>query len=50
VQRFEYSFELAWKTIKDHLEKSGVIFAMVALRQVLKGAFAATLMADILEP
>jgi nucleotidyltransferase substrate binding protein (TIGR01987 family) len=46
VQRFEYSFELAWKTIKDYLENSGVIFTIVAPRQVLKGAFAAKLIAD----
>ncbi len=23
IQRFEYSFELAWKTIKDYLEEAG---------------------------
>lgn len=25
VQRFEYTLELAWKTIKDYLEGSGVV-------------------------
>ena len=25
VQRFEYTLELAWKTIKDYLEESGVV-------------------------
>jgi nucleotidyltransferase substrate binding protein (TIGR01987 family) len=46
IQRFEYSFELAWKTIKDYLEDSGVVFALVAPRQVLKDAFAVKLMTD----
>jgi nucleotidyltransferase substrate binding protein (TIGR01987 family) len=46
IQRFGYSFELAWKTIKDYLEDSGVVFAIVAPRQVLKDAFAAKLMTD----
>jgi hypothetical protein len=25
VQRFEFAFELAWKTLKDYLEENGVI-------------------------
>ena len=24
IQRFEYSYELAWKTMKDYLEGSGI--------------------------
>lgn len=46
VQRFEYSFELAWKTVKDFLEAGGVIFSPVTPRQVLKDAFAAKVIAD----
>jgi nucleotidyltransferase substrate binding protein (TIGR01987 family) len=46
IQRFGYSFELAWKTIKDYLEDSGAVFAIVAPRQVLKDAFAAKLIND----
>jgi nucleotidyltransferase substrate binding protein (TIGR01987 family) len=46
VQRFEYCFELAWKTAKDYLEESGVVFATVTPRQVLKDAFAAKVIAD----
>ena len=46
IQRFEYTFELAWKTIKDFLEDSGMIFATVTPRQVLKDAFAAKVIAD----
>ena len=46
IQRFEYSFELAWKVIKDFLEESGVVLAIITPRQVLKDAFAAKIIAD----
>ena len=46
VQRFEYCFELAWKTVKDYLEQGGVVFATVTPRQVLKDAFAAKILPD----
>ena len=36
IQRFEYCFELAWKTVKDYLEAGGLTFAVVTPRQVLK--------------
>ena len=37
VQRFEYTFELAWKTLKDFLELQG--FSVAYLREVIKTAF-----------
>jgi len=46
IQRFEYCFELAWKTVKDYLEQSGFVLATVTPRQVLKDAFAAKILAD----
>ncbi len=46
IQRFEYCFELSWKTVKDYLEESGFVFATVTPRQVLKDAFAAKVLAD----
>lgn len=46
VQRFEYTLELAWKTIKDYLEQSGVVLSAVTPRQVIKDAFAARLLTD----
>lgn len=46
IQRFEYSFELAWKTIKDYLEESGLVLATVTPRQFLEDAYGAKILAD----
>lgn len=46
VQRFEYTFELSWKTLKDFLEEGGVIITPLTPRQVIKEAFAAKLIPD----
>ena len=46
IQRFEYSFELVWKTVKDFLEAGGLIIAPVTPRQVLKDAFGAKVITD----
>jgi nucleotidyltransferase substrate binding protein (TIGR01987 family) len=46
IQRFEYSYELAWKTLKDYLEASGVVINPVTPRQVIKEGFAAKIIAD----
>ncbi len=46
TQRFEYCFELAWKTTKDYMEANGVVFAVVTPREVVKDAFAAKIIAD----
>ena len=36
VQRFEYTFELGWKTLKDYLEFSGVALSEATPRKVIK--------------
>ena len=46
IQRFEYTFELAWKTLKDRLEYDGVHIPTVTPRNVIRGAFAAGLIDD----
>lgn len=46
VQRFEYTFELAWKTLKDYLVYHGVTFDQITPRSVIKQAFAAGIIAD----
>jgi nucleotidyltransferase substrate binding protein (TIGR01987 family) len=46
VQRFEYTFELAWKLLKDFQEAEGATISPLTPRQVIKDAFAARLLAD----
>ena len=46
IQRFEYAYELAWKTMKDYLEANGVAITPVTAREVIKQAFAAKLVVD----
>jgi nucleotidyltransferase substrate binding protein (TIGR01987 family) len=43
VQRFKYTYELGWKTLKDYLQHSGVTINPVTPRQVFKAAFKANL-------
>jgi nucleotidyltransferase substrate binding protein (TIGR01987 family) len=45
VQRFEITFDLAWKTMKDYLEYEG-IKVQATPRAVIKEAFAANFFAD----
>jgi nucleotidyltransferase substrate binding protein (TIGR01987 family) len=46
VQRFEYTLELAWKTLKDYLEESGIVLNAITPRQVIKDAYAARILDD----
>lgn len=46
IQRFEYTFELAWNTLKDRLEYGGVVLTEVTPRNVIRQAFAAKLVPD----
>ncbi|MFM9977956.1 MAG: nucleotidyltransferase substrate binding protein [Sphingomonadaceae bacterium] len=46
IQRFEYTWELAWKTLKDVLDDQGVVLATVTPKSVIKEAFAAKLIDD----
>lgn len=40
LHRFEFTFELAWKTMKDYLEYSGIIDGIESPREIIKTAFA----------
>lgn len=44
IQRFEYTFELAWKTLKDYLEAKEVVAKFP--REVIKTAFHYEIIAD----
>jgi len=46
VQRFEFTYELAWKTLRDYLEENGLIVNPVTPRNVIKEAFAAKILDD----
>ena len=46
IQRFEYTFELAWNVLKDRLEHDGVALQTVMPRNVIRQAFQAGLIGD----
>ena len=46
IQRFEYTFELAWNLLKDRLEHDDVSLPKVTPRQVIRQAFQAKLIQD----
>lgn len=46
IQRFEYTWELTWKVLKDYLEHTGVVLETVTPAAVIKAAFAAKLIED----
>lgn len=46
IQRFEYTLELSWKTVKDYLEAQGLIVSPETPRQVLKDALAVGVIRD----
>lgn len=46
VQRFEFTFELAWKTLKDYLVHQGIVLDQITPSSVFKQAFAAKVIRD----
>lgn len=46
IQRFEFTIELAWKTVKDFLESQGLVIDPLLPRQVMKEAFSAGVVTD----
>ncbi|MCK5564298.1 MAG: nucleotidyltransferase substrate binding protein [Planctomycetes bacterium] len=45
-QRFEFTFELAWKTMKDYMEHNGIVLDMISPKTVIKQAFASGVVED----
>ena len=46
LHRYEFTFELAWKTLKDYLEYLGVQLDTGSPREIIKEAFAAGIIED----
>ncbi len=46
IQRFEFTVELAWKSLKEYLEDQGSVITMASPRAVLKDAYAAGIIMD----
>ena len=46
IQRFEFTFELGWNTLKDRMEYDGVAMASVTPRSVIRTAAASGLIDD----
>ena len=41
IQRFEYTFELAWKVLKDKMECDGLVLDQISPKAIVRQAFAA---------
>lgn len=46
IQRFEYTFELAWKVLKDKMECDGLLIDQVSPKGVVRQAYAAKYIDD----
>jgi len=46
IQRFEYTFELAWKVLKDKMEFDGIVLDQISPKAFVRQAFAAKYIND----
>lgn len=46
IQRFEFTFELGWKSLKEYMEDQGVFGELQFPKGVLKAAYASGLISD----
>ena len=46
IQRFEYTFELAWKVLKDKMECDGIVLDQISPKAVVRQAFSAKYIND----
>lgn len=47
IQRFEYTFELAWKTLKDKMIEDGLVIDKISPKYVFKTAYQSKYINDI---
>jgi len=47
IQRFEYTFELAWKVLKDKMEFDGLEINQISPKAVVRQAYAAKYLDDL---
>ena len=48
IQRFEFTFELAWKSLREYMEDQGAAMDAVFSKQVFKAAYAAGLILSLI--
>ena len=46
IQRFEYTYELAWNVLKDKMEYDGIILDRISPKAVIRQAYAAKYIKD----
>ena len=46
IQRFEYTYELAWKVLKDRMEFDGLVIDKISPKMVIRQAFTANYIKD----
>lgn len=46
IQRYEFTFELSWKVIKDYLEYNGITESINSPREIIKQAFQSNIIKD----
>lgn len=46
IQRFEYTWELAWKVLRDYMEHEGVILEKITPASIIKAAFEAKIITN----
>lgn len=46
MQRFEFTFELAWKSLREYMEDQGASMDAIFSKQVFKAAYAAEIISD----
>jgi nucleotidyltransferase substrate binding protein (TIGR01987 family) len=46
IQRFEYTWELAWKVLKDYLDSEGVVLDKITPASVIRAAFEAKIVTN----